>query len=129
MREEVTGGRKKFMKSLIVRTLEQILFRMVKSRRLRWTRHGTTSDKYKVLVVPRDEKIPLRRPRRRWEDNIKVDLNRNRLSGCGLGSSGSGRVQWQVPVNTVMKLRVPQRVRGMYSSAERLSASQVLCPV
>jgi len=51
---------------------------VIKSRRMRWagfvTRLGEERDMYRVLVGKPEGKRPLRRPRRRWEDNIKLDL-------------------------------------------------------
>jgi hypothetical protein len=44
---------------------------------------------YKILVGKPERKRPLKRPRHRWEDNIKMDLREIGL-GCGLDSSGSG---------------------------------------
>jgi hypothetical protein len=44
---------------------------------------------YKVLVVKPKEKRPLGRPRRRWEDGMRMDLRETGL-GCGLDSTGSG---------------------------------------
>jgi ribosome biogenesis protein Nip4 len=52
-------------------------------------------------------KRPLRRPRRRWEDNIKVDLQE---MGCGVVDwieLCQDRNRWRVLVNAVMNLRVP----------------------
>jgi hypothetical protein len=43
---------------------------------------------YKILVGKCEGKRSLRRPRHRWEDNIDMDLKRNRVAGCGLDSSG-----------------------------------------
>jgi len=58
--------------------------RVIKSRRMRWAGHvarmGERRDVYKVLVGKPEEKIPLRGPRRRWEDNVKMDLQE---VGCG----------------------------------------------
>ena len=54
------------------------IVRLIKSRRMRWARHvarmGETRGVYTVLVVKPEGKRPLGRPRRRWEDNIKMDL-------------------------------------------------------
>ena len=54
------------------------IVRMVKSRRMRWAGHvarmGEDRGVNRVLVGTPKGKRPLRRPRRRWEDNIKMDL-------------------------------------------------------
>ena len=52
-------------------------------------------------------KTPLRRPRRRWEDNIKTDLQEMR-GGCGYWMElAQDRDRWLALVSTVMNLRVP----------------------
>jgi hypothetical protein len=56
---------------------------------------------YRDLVGRPEGKRPLGRPRRRWEDNIKMDLKETRIDGAQDG------VQWRIFVNTVMNLRVP----------------------
>jgi hypothetical protein len=54
--------------------------RVTKSRRMRWTGHvapmGEGSGAYRVLVGKPEGRRPLRRPRRRWEDNIRTDLRK-----------------------------------------------------
>jgi hypothetical protein len=54
------------------------IVRVIKSRRRRWAGHvarmGEGRGVYRVLVGRPEGKRPLRRPRRRWEDNIKLDL-------------------------------------------------------
>jgi hypothetical protein len=54
------------------------VIRMIKSRRMRWaghiTRMGKKKNAYRILVRKPDGKRPLGRPRRRWVDNIKLDL-------------------------------------------------------
>jgi len=54
------------------------IVRVVKSRRMKWAGHvarmGQGRGVYRVLVGKPEGKRPLRRPRRRWEDNIKMDL-------------------------------------------------------
>jgi hypothetical protein len=61
---------------------------VIKSRRIRWARHvarrGERRGTYRVLVGKPKRKRPLGRPRRRWEDNIKINLKVNRVGGCGL---------------------------------------------
>jgi hypothetical protein len=48
-----------------------------------------------------------KRPRRRWEDNIKMDLGEIGIDGANLIRLAQDRVQWRAFVNTVMNLRVP----------------------
>jgi hypothetical protein len=79
------------------------IVRVIKSRRMRWEGRGV----YRVLVGKPEGKRPLGRPWRRWEDNIKVDLQE---VGCGdmdwIGLA-QGRDRWRALVNAVMNLRVP----------------------
>jgi hypothetical protein len=62
---------------------------------------------YRVLVGKPEGKIPLGRPRRRWDDNIRMDLQE---VGCG-GLYWIGLVEdrdgWRAIVNAVMNLRAP----------------------
>jgi len=51
--------------------------------------------------------IPLGRPRRRWEDNIKVDLQEVIFWGIDWIELAQGRDRWRAHVNAVMNLRVP----------------------
>ena len=60
-----------------------------------------------VLVGKLEGKRPLGRPRRRWEDNIKMDLEEARR-GCGDWMElAQDRGRWRALVSTVMNLRVP----------------------
>ena len=63
---------------------------------------------HRVLVEKPERKIPLGRPRRRWEDNIKMDLQEVG-GGCGdwieLAQDWD---RWRAPVGTMMNLRVPK---------------------
>jgi hypothetical protein len=52
-------------------------------------------------------KRPLGRPRRRWVDNIKMDLREIGRDGVDCIDMAQDRVQWRVLVNTVMNFRVP----------------------
>jgi len=64
-------------------------------------------DMYRVLVEKPEGKRPLRRPRDRWEDNIKVYLQE---VGCGVMDwieVAQDRDRWRALVNAVMNLRVP----------------------
>jgi hypothetical protein len=61
----------------------------------------------KVLVGRSEGKRPLGRPRRRWEDNIKMDLREIGIDGQNWIHLAQDMVQWWAFVNTVMNLRVP----------------------
>jgi hypothetical protein len=50
---------------------------------------------------------PLGRPRRRWKDNIKMDLGEIGIDGANWIQLAQDRVQWRAFVNTVINLRVP----------------------
>jgi hypothetical protein len=78
-RDEVTGG----WRTLHNEELHNIysspsIIRMIKSRRMRWAGHvartGEKRNAYRILVGNPEGKRPLGRPRRRWVDNIKMDL-------------------------------------------------------
>jgi len=64
--------------------------RVIKSRRMRWAGHVARMGKgrgvYRVLVGKPEGKRPLGRPRRRWEDNIKMD---HQEVGCGVWTGSS----------------------------------------
>jgi hypothetical protein len=60
-----------------------------------------------MLVGKSEGKKPLRRPRRRWVDNIKMDLKDIRWDGMDWIAVAQDRDQWRALVNTIMKLRVP----------------------
>jgi hypothetical protein len=87
------------------------IVRMIKSRRVRWAGHvarmGEGRGVYWVLVGRPEGKRPGGRPRRRWEDNIKMDLREIGIDGANWIQLPQDRVQWRAFVNTVMKLRVP----------------------
>jgi hypothetical protein len=62
---------------------------------------------YRVLVDRPEIKRPLERPRRRWEDDIKMDLRQIGNDGANWIQLAQDRVQWWACVNTVMNLHVP----------------------
>jgi hypothetical protein len=83
---------------------------MIKSRRMRWaghvTRMGEERNACRILVRKPEGKRPIVKRRRRWVDNIKVEL---REIGCGVDwfDLAQDRAQWRALVGTVMNLRVP----------------------
>jgi hypothetical protein len=60
-----------------------------------------------ILVGKPEGKRSLGRPRRRWEDTIKMDLREIGWGGMGWIDLTQDRDQWRDIVNTVMNLRVP----------------------
>ena len=92
------------------------IVRVVKSRRMRWAGHvvrmGEGRGLHRVLVGKPEGKRPLGRPRRRWEDNIKMDL-RELGGGCeDWMELAQDRDRWRALVSTVMNFRVP-KMRGI----------------
>ena len=92
------------------------IVRVVKSKRMRWAGHmarmGQGRGVHRVLVGKPEGKRPLGRPRRRWEDNIKMDLQEG-LGGCeDWMELAQDRDRWRALVGTVMNLRVP-KMRGI----------------
>jgi hypothetical protein len=65
--------------------------------------HGGGGSAYRILVRRPEGK----RPRRRWEDNIKLDLREIGIDGANWIRLAQDRVRWRAFVNTVMNLRVP----------------------
>jgi len=62
---------------------------------------------YRVSLGKREEKRPLGRPRRRWEDNIKMDLQEVGCRGMDWIDLAQDSDRWRALVNAVMDLRVP----------------------
>ena len=87
------------------------IVRGIKSTRMRWAGHvarmGEERGAYRVLVGKPEGKRPLARPRRRWVDDIRMDLQE---VGCGyvdwIGLA-QDRDRWRTLVSAVMNLRVP----------------------
>jgi hypothetical protein len=87
------------------------IVRVVKSRRMKWAGHvarmGENRVVHRVLVGKPEAKRPLGRPRRRWEDNIKMDLQE---IGGGHGDwmeLARDKDRWRALVGTVRDFRVP----------------------
>ena len=112
-RDEVTGEWRKLHNEELndLYSLPSIV-RVVKSRRMGWAGHvarmGEDRGVHRVLVGKPDGKRPLGRPRCRWEDNIKMDLQE-----VGRGRRGDwmelaqDRDRWQALVGKVRNFRVP----------------------
>jgi len=70
-------------------------------------RIGERRGVYRVLVGKHEGKRPLGRPRRRWQDNTKMDLQEVGLEGVDWTDLAQNRYRWRALVNAAMKLRVP----------------------
>jgi hypothetical protein len=62
---------------------------------------------YRSLVGKPEGKRPLRRPRRRWVDNIRMDLREVGWGDVDWIGLAQDRIRWRALVNSVLKLRVP----------------------
>jgi hypothetical protein len=62
---------------------------------------------YTILVGKPEGKRPLRRPRRRWVDNIKMDLRETGWDDMDWIDLNQNRDQWRALVNMAINLRVP----------------------
>jgi hypothetical protein len=74
------------------------IVRVIKSKRMRWAGHMTRMGEgrvvYRILVERPEWRRPLRRPRRRWEDNIKMDLREIGIDGANWIRLAEDRVRW-----------------------------------
>ena len=111
-RDEVTGEwRRLHNEELNGLHYSPNIVRVIKSRRMRWAGHVARMEEergaYRVLVGKPEGKRPLGRPRRRWVDYIRMDLQEvgcGHVDWIGLAQDRDG---WRKLVNAVMNLRVP----------------------
>jgi hypothetical protein len=87
------------------------IIRVIKSRRLRWAGHAANTGEgrgaYRILVGRPEGRRPLGRPRRRWVDNIKMDIREVGWGGMNWIELAQDTDRWRALVNAVMNLRVP----------------------
>jgi hypothetical protein len=87
------------------------IIRIIKSRRMIWAGHvarmGEKRNAYRLLVEKPEGKTPLGRPRRRWVDNIGMDLGEVGWGDVDRIGLAKDRNRWRAVVNSVLNLRVP----------------------
>jgi hypothetical protein len=110
-RDEVTGGwRKLHNEELHGLYSSPSVIRVIKARKMRWAGHvacmGEVRGAYNILVGKPEGWRPLGRPRRRWEDNIKMDLGEIGFGNVDWIRLVQDRDRWRALVNIVMSLRV-----------------------
>jgi hypothetical protein len=95
------------------------IIRIIKSRRLRWAGHvarmGEKRNAYRLLVGKPEGKKPLRRPRRTWADNIRMDLGEVGLGDVDWIGLAQDRSRWRALVNSVLNLLVPRNAKELSS--------------
>jgi hypothetical protein len=111
-RDGVTGGwRKLHNEDLHDLYSSPSIIRIIKSRRMTWAGHvarmGKKRNVYRLLVGKPEGKRPLGRPRRRWIDNIKMDLLEMGLSVVDWIGLAQDSYRWRAFVNALMNFLVP----------------------
>jgi hypothetical protein len=110
-RDEVTGEwRKLHNEDLRDFYSSPSIIRIITSRRMRWAGHVARMKKgndYILLVGKPPGKRPLGRPRRRWVDNIWMDLGELGWGGVDWIGLAQDRNRWRALVNSVLNIRVP----------------------
>jgi hypothetical protein len=109
-RDEIVGGWRKLLNEELDKLYSSPkIIRMIKSRRMRWAIHVARMvekrDAYTIFVGKPEGKRPLGRPRRRWEDNIKIGISEIELGGTDWIHLAQDRDQWRARANTVMNRR------------------------
>jgi hypothetical protein len=110
-RDEVTGEWRKLHNEELHNLYSYPhIIRQVKSMRMWWAVHvarmGAERKLYKVLVGKPERKRPLGRPRRRWENGIRMDVRETGLGGVDWIRLCQDRDRWRAVVSSVMNLRV-----------------------
>jgi hypothetical protein len=111
-RDEVKGGWRKLHKEELHNLyFSPNIITTIKSRTMKWTGHvagmGEKRDAYWILVGKPEGKRPQERPRRRWVDNIKIQLTEIGWGGVDWIYLVQDRDHWRTLVNTIMNFRVP----------------------
>jgi hypothetical protein len=111
-RDEATGEWRKLHKEeLRFLYSSPSIIRIIKLRRMRWAGHvariGENRNAYRLLERKPEGKRPLGRPRRRWVDNIRMDLGEVGGGDVDWIGLAKDRIRWRALVNSLLNLRVP----------------------
>ena len=111
-KDKVTGERRKLHNEELSDLYSSPnIVRVTKSRNMRRAGHvarlGKWRDVYRILVGKSEEKRPVGRPRRRWEENITTYIQEVGCGGTDWMELAQDRDRWRSLVNMVMKIRVP----------------------
>ena len=120
-RDKVTGEWRKLHNEELndLRSSPNIV-RVLKSRRIRWAGHVARMEGRRgvcrVLMGKPEGKRTLGRPRRRWEDNIRIDLQEVECGRVDWIELAQDKDRWRALVNAVMNLRVPYNAGNFLTS-------------
>jgi hypothetical protein len=111
-RDEVTGERRELHnEELCDLYCSPSIIRIIQSRRMKWALHvarmGEKRNAYRLLVGKPEGKRSLGRSRRRWVDNIMMDLGEVGWGDVDWIGLAQDRNRWRALVNSVLNLRVP----------------------
>jgi len=111
-REEVTGEWRRLHNEEVNDLYSSPnIVRVIKSRRMRWAGHVARMVEervvYRVLVGKPEGRRPVRRPRRRWVDNIRTDLQEVGYGYMAWIGLAQDRDSWRTLVSVEINLRVP----------------------
>jgi hypothetical protein len=106
----VTGRWRKLHNEILNLYPSASVIKMIKSRRMVWAGHVTRMrekrNTYRLLVGKSEAKRPLGRLRRRWVENIRMDMGEIRWGGMDLIDLSQDRNQCRTHVNSVLNLLV-----------------------
>jgi hypothetical protein len=108
------------------------IIRIIKSRRMRWAGHVAQMwekrNAYRLLVGKLERKRPLGRPRRRWVDNIRMDLGELVWGDVDWIGLAQDRNRWRALMNLVLTRRVPWKagkLSSVLTSSDFSSSAQL----
>jgi hypothetical protein len=111
-RDEVTGEWRKLRNEELHDLYSSpSINRKMKARQMKWAGHvarmGEKRNTYRLLVGKPEGRRPLGRPRRRWLDNVRMDLVEVGWGDVDWIGLFQGRDRWRALVNSVLNLRIP----------------------